>query len=80
MVSFTIRPLFTRREDCSTNWIRCLGGQKTSKVKGEYRRFCIIATPESMLGGSPCHHSKARPQVVDGRDGLQLEVSCEYIG
>jgi hypothetical protein len=25
-----------------------------------------------MLGGSPCHHNMARPQVVDGRDGLQL--------
>jgi hypothetical protein len=24
-----------------------------------------------MLGGSPCHHSMARPQVADGRDGLQ---------
>jgi hypothetical protein len=33
----------------------------------------------SMLGGSPCHHGLARPQVADGRDGLQLEVSCEYI-
>jgi hypothetical protein len=25
-----------------------------------------------MLGGSPCHHSMARPPVADGRDGLQL--------
>jgi hypothetical protein len=33
----------------------------------------------SMLGGSPCHHSMARRRVADGRDGLQLEVSCEYI-
>jgi hypothetical protein len=32
-----------------------------------------------MLGGSPCHHGMARPRVADGRDGLQLEVSCEYI-
>jgi hypothetical protein len=32
-----------------------------------------------MLGGSLCHHSMARPQVADERDGLQLEVSCEYI-
>jgi hypothetical protein len=32
-----------------------------------------------MLGGSPCHHGMAHPQVADGRDGLQLEVSCEYI-
>jgi hypothetical protein len=24
-----------------------------------------------MLGGSPCHHSVARPRVADGRDGLQ---------
>jgi hypothetical protein len=31
------------------------------------------------LGGSPCHHGKARPRVADGRDGFQLEVSCEYI-
>jgi hypothetical protein len=23
--------------------------------------------------------SMARPRVADGRDGLQLEVSCEYI-
>jgi hypothetical protein len=27
----------------------------------------------------PCHHGMARPRVADGRDGLQLEVSCEYI-
>jgi hypothetical protein len=33
----------------------------------------------TMLGGSPCHHGMARPRVADGRDGLQLEVSCEYI-
>jgi hypothetical protein len=33
----------------------------------------------SMLGGSPCHHGMARPRVAGGRDGLQLEVSCEYI-
>jgi hypothetical protein len=32
-----------------------------------------------MLGGYPCHHGMARPRVADGRDGLQLEVSCEYI-
>jgi hypothetical protein len=32
-----------------------------------------------MLGGSPCHHGMARPRVTDGRDGLQLEVSCEHI-
>jgi hypothetical protein len=25
-----------------------------------------------MLGGSPCHHSMARPRVADGRDGLQF--------
>jgi hypothetical protein len=31
------------------------------------------------LGGSPCHHGMARPRVAVGRDGLQLEVSCEYI-
>jgi hypothetical protein len=24
-----------------------------------------------MLGGSPCHHSVARPRVADGRDSLQ---------
>jgi hypothetical protein len=33
----------------------------------------------TMLGGYPCHHGMARPRVADGRDGLQLEVSCEYI-
>jgi hypothetical protein len=33
----------------------------------------------SILGGSPCYHGMARPRVADGRDGLQLEVSCEYI-
>jgi hypothetical protein len=27
---------------------------------------------KSMLGGSPYHHSMARPWVADGRDGLQL--------
>jgi hypothetical protein len=31
-----------------------------------------------MLGGSPRHHGMARPRLADGRDGLQLEVSCEY--
>jgi hypothetical protein len=30
-------------------------------------------------GGYPCHHGMAHPRVADGRDGLQLEVSCEYI-
>jgi hypothetical protein len=34
---------------------------------------------DAMLGGSPCHHGMAHPRVADGRDGLQLEVSCEYI-
>jgi hypothetical protein len=24
-----------------------------------------------MLGGSPCHHSKALSRVADGRDGFQ---------
>jgi hypothetical protein len=33
----------------------------------------------TMLGGYPCHHGMARPRVADGRDGLQLEVTCEYI-
>jgi hypothetical protein len=33
----------------------------------------------NVLGGSPCHHGMARPRVADGRNGLQLEVSCEYI-
>jgi hypothetical protein len=33
----------------------------------------------SMLGASHCHHGMVRPRVADGRDGLQLEVSCEYI-
>jgi hypothetical protein len=37
----------------------------------------MVHTP--MLGGYPCHHGMARPRVADGRDGLQLEVSCEYI-
>jgi hypothetical protein len=32
-----------------------------------------------MLGGSPCHQGMVRPRVADGKDGLQLEVSCEYI-
>jgi hypothetical protein len=32
-----------------------------------------------MLGGPLCYHSMARPRVADGKDGLQLEVSCEYI-
>jgi hypothetical protein len=27
---------------------------------------------EPMLGGSTCHHSKARPRVADGRHGLQF--------
>jgi hypothetical protein len=33
----------------------------------------------AMLVVSPCHHSMTRPRFADGRDGLQLEVSCEYI-
>jgi hypothetical protein len=40
-------------------------------------KYCNILG--SMLGGSPCHHGIERPRVADGRDGLQLEVSCEYI-
>jgi hypothetical protein len=39
--------------------------------------YSVVYT--AMLGGSPCHHGMARPRVVDGRDSLQLEVSCEYI-
>jgi hypothetical protein len=38
-----------------------------------------IVSSGPMLGGYPCHHGMARPRVADGRDGLQLEVSCEYI-
>jgi NADH:ubiquinone oxidoreductase subunit E len=32
------------------------------------------------LGGSPCHHSMARPRVADGRDGLQQCIvwGCIY--
>jgi hypothetical protein len=41
--------------------------------------FIIAVKYENMLGGSPWHHSMARPRVADGRDSLQLEVSCEYI-
>jgi hypothetical protein len=26
----------------------------------------------TILGGLPCHHGTARPQVADGRDGFQL--------
>jgi hypothetical protein len=36
----------------------------------------MLVNIQTMLGGSPCHHSMARPRVADGRDGLQLEVSC----
>jgi hypothetical protein len=38
-----------------------------------------VITKGDNVSGSPCHHSMARPRVADGRDGLQLEVSCEYI-
>jgi hypothetical protein len=41
--------------------------------------FMYVCIHVYMLGGSPCHHGMARPRVADGRDGLQLEVSCEYI-
>jgi hypothetical protein len=48
-----------------------------------YRNFPAhfpgLVLNETMLGGSPCHHGMARPRVANGRDGLQLEVSCEYI-
>jgi hypothetical protein len=44
-----------------------------------HTKFYQISSQVSRLGGSPCHHSMARPRIVDGRDGLQLEVSCEYI-
>ena len=27
----------------------------------------------------PCHHGKARPQVVDGGKASDMEGSCEYI-
>jgi hypothetical protein len=43
------------------------------------QRFVVRNTSDTMLGGSPCHHGMARPRVADGRDGLQLEVSCKYI-
>jgi hypothetical protein len=41
--------------------------------------YCVLCTVYCTVGGSPCHHGMARPRVADGRDGLQLEVSCEYI-
>jgi hypothetical protein len=42
--------------------------------------YCFLALDRlTMLGGSICHHSMARPLVADGRDGIQLEVSYEYI-
>jgi hypothetical protein len=41
--------------------------------------FYIFEPIHPMLGGFPCHNGMARPRVADGRDGLQLEVSCEYI-
>jgi hypothetical protein len=50
---------------------RCVGNIKIDFVK--------IVKIVTMLGGSSCHHGMARPRVADGRDGLQLEVSCEYI-
>jgi hypothetical protein len=43
------------------------------------RKFGPKRDGVTMLGGSPCHHSMARPRVEDGRDGLQLKVSCEYM-
>jgi hypothetical protein len=44
-----------------------------------YTKLRMVMELESMLGGYPCHHGMAHPRVADGRDGLQLEVSCEYI-
>jgi hypothetical protein len=41
--------------------------------------FVVTIERNAMLGGYPCHHGMARPRVADGRDGLKLEVSCEYI-
>jgi hypothetical protein len=41
--------------------------------------FVVVVVFYSMLGGSPSHNGMARPRVADSRDGLQLEVSCEYI-
>jgi hypothetical protein len=32
----------------------------------------ILASNGPMLGGVPCHHGTARPQVADGGDGLQI--------
>jgi hypothetical protein len=41
--------------------------------------YHLPGTSAEIKGGYPCHHGMARPRVADGRDGLQLEVSCEYI-
>jgi hypothetical protein len=53
--------------------------QRLSKFLLIMRPFYIRNVNDAMLGGSPCHHGMARPRVAEGRDGLQLEVSCEYI-
>jgi hypothetical protein len=45
----------------------------------KFSLFLFSFDQEPMLGGYPCHHGMARPRVADGRDGLQLVVSCEYI-
>jgi hypothetical protein len=42
-------------------------------------QYFVLVALNPMLGRSTCHHGMARPRVADGRDGLQLEVSCEYI-
>jgi hypothetical protein len=65
--------LSTQTSDgCSVGIVRL-----KTKCNGVCFLFVIILS--AMLGGSPCHHSMACPRVADGRDGLQLEVSCEYI-
>jgi hypothetical protein len=52
--------------------MKYINTDKPNAIREGYHRI-------PMLGGYPCHHGMARPWVADGRDGLQLEVSCEYI-
>jgi hypothetical protein len=59
--------------DSSLLWKNHIKDLSSMLIKDCYaiRAITPLMSLNSMLGGSPCHHSKARPQVADGRVGLQ---------
>jgi hypothetical protein len=65
-----------------TEHINTLCGQNVEfshiKTCGIYSYHCSLYSSNNYR--KHCwHQGMARPRVADGRDGIQLEVSCEYI-